>query len=148
MKIRAAKPRCGTSCARTPARNWPLAFAKRSAANDCAKSALSGEIEKLLNWINVEAGNAFLIPAGTVHAIGAGLAICEIQQHSDVTYRLYDYGRPRELHLDKAMQVASTDANRIKSVPLPIDSPVLPHGVGPDRIADSLRCRRPTVFTF
>ncbi|MBZ5610988.1 MAG: class I mannose-6-phosphate isomerase [Acidobacteriia bacterium] len=87
------------------------------------ESALSGEIERLLNWINVEAGDAFLIPAGTVHAIGAGLAICEIQQHSDVTYRLYDYGRPRELHLDKAVQVASTQANRIKSVPLPIDCP-------------------------
>ena len=39
----------------------------------------------------------FLIPAGTIHAIGGGLAICEIQQLSDVTYRLYDYGRPREL---------------------------------------------------
>jgi mannose-6-phosphate isomerase len=49
------------------------------------------------------------------------LALCEIQQHSDITYRLYDYGRPRELHLDKAIQVAFTDAIAPKSVMLPID---------------------------
>ena len=60
--------------------------------------------------MEVKPGDAFFVPAGTVHAIGAGLALCEIQQHSDITYRLYDYGRPRELHLEKAMQVAFTAA--------------------------------------
>jgi mannose-6-phosphate isomerase len=87
------------------------------------EAALSGEIEGLLNWQNVEAGDAFFVPAGAVHAIGAGLAICEIQQYSDVTYRLYDYGRPRELHLDKAIQVANTEPTSAKSVGLPIDCP-------------------------
>jgi mannose-6-phosphate isomerase len=85
------------------------------------ESALSGEIEHLLNWIDVTAGDAFYVPAGTVHAIGGGLALCEIQQYSDITYRLYDYGRPRELHLDKAIQVASTEAASVGPVPLPID---------------------------
>jgi mannose-6-phosphate isomerase len=85
------------------------------------ESALSGEIEHLLNWIDVSAGDAFYIPAGTVHAIGGGLALCEIQQYSDVTYRLYDYGRPRELHLDKAVEVASTEPASAGPVPLPID---------------------------
>jgi len=85
------------------------------------EAALSGEIEDLLHWIDVQAGDVFFIPAGTVHAIGAGLAICEIQQHSDVTYRLYDYGRPRELHLDKALDVASTEASTVRSVMLPVD---------------------------
>jgi mannose-6-phosphate isomerase len=84
-------------------------------------SAISGEIERLLNWMEVQAGDAFFIPAGTVHAIGGGLALCEVQQHSDVTYRLYDYGRPRELHLDKALQVSFTEATSAKSVMLPID---------------------------
>jgi mannose-6-phosphate isomerase len=84
-------------------------------------SAFSGEIERLLHWIDVQAGDAFFIPAGTVHAIGGGIAMCEVQQHSDITYRLYDYGRPRELHLDKAIQVASTQASAIQSVMLPID---------------------------
>ena len=66
----------------------------------------SGEILDLMNWIDVKAGDTFFVPAGTIHAIGAGLAICEIQQFSDVTYRLYDYGRPRELHLDDGVAVS------------------------------------------
>jgi mannose-6-phosphate isomerase len=82
---------------------------------------LSGEIERLLNWVDVNQGDAFFVPAGTVHAIGAGLALCEVQQHSDVTYRLYDYGRARELHLEKALQVASTAAYDAKPRELPID---------------------------
>lgn len=69
-------------------------------------AALSGEIEDLLQWFDAAPGDAFFIPAGTVHAIGAGLTLCEIQQNSDVTYRLYDYGRPRELHLDRGMAVS------------------------------------------
>jgi mannose-6-phosphate isomerase len=69
-------------------------------------AALSGEIEHFLNWTEVQPGQTIFIPAGTVHAIGAGLALCEIQQYSDITYRLYDYGRPRELHLARAEEVA------------------------------------------
>jgi mannose-6-phosphate isomerase len=68
-------------------------------------ASLSGEIENLLQWHDAAPGDTFFIPAGTVHAIGAGLTLCEVQQHSDITYRLYDYGRPRELHLDQAVEV-------------------------------------------
>jgi len=70
------------------------------------EAALSGEIESLLNWVPVSAGDVLFTPAGVIHAIGAGIALCEIQQNSDVTYRLYDYGRPRELHVEKAVDVA------------------------------------------
>ncbi len=70
------------------------------------EASLSGEIENLLQWFDAAPGDTFFIPAGTVHAIGAGLTLCEIQQHSDITYRLYDYGRPRELHLDRALAVS------------------------------------------
>jgi mannose-6-phosphate isomerase len=70
------------------------------------EASLTGEIEKLLHWIPVAPGETYFTPAGTVHAIGGGLALCEIQQVSDVTYRLYDYGRPRELHLDKGVEVS------------------------------------------
>ena len=69
-------------------------------------AALDGSIEDMLVWHEVQAGDFFYIPAGTVHAIGAGCSIIEIQQNSDITYRLYDYGRPRELHLDEGMAVA------------------------------------------
>ena len=70
------------------------------------ESTRTGEIERLLNWIPVKAGDTFYTKAHTVHAIGAGLVLCEIQQHSDVTYRLWDYGRPREIHIDKAVPIS------------------------------------------
>jgi mannose-6-phosphate isomerase len=69
-------------------------------------AACDGTIEALMEWYPVSRGDFFYIPAGTVHAIGAGVSLIEIQQNSDITYRLYDYGRPRDLHLDKGMAVA------------------------------------------
>ena len=69
-------------------------------------AALDGSIEGLIDWRPVSVGDFFLVPAGTIHAIGAGIALLEFQQNADVTYRLYDYGRPRELHLDDAIAVA------------------------------------------
>lgn len=69
-------------------------------------AALDGTIEELLQWHPVEPGDFFFIPPGTVHAIGAGVRLIEVQQNSDITWRLYDYGRPRPLHLDEALGVA------------------------------------------
>jgi mannose-6-phosphate isomerase len=69
-------------------------------------AALDGSIEDLLVWFPVMPGDFFYIPANTVHAIGAGVCLIEIQQNSDITYRLYDYGRPRELHLDAGIAVS------------------------------------------
>lgn len=66
----------------------------------------------VLNKVEAKAGDVFFIRPGTVHAIGAGLLICEIQQNSNTTYRVYDFGRvgadgkPRELHVDKAVAVS------------------------------------------
>jgi len=59
--------------------------------------------EDLLNWINVYAGDMIYVAGGTVHTLGPGSVIVETQQQSDTTYRLYDYGRPRELHLKDGM---------------------------------------------
>ena len=78
-------------------------------------AALDGSINTLLDWKPVRAGDFIYSPAGTVHAIGPGLTVIEIQQNVDLTYRFYDYGRPRELHLDLAVEVA--DARPF--VPLP-----------------------------
>ena len=55
-------------------------------------------------------------PAGTVHAIGAGLTVCEIQENSDITYRLYDYGRPRELHLEHGVEVSDLGPHTYRAV--------------------------------
>ena len=75
-------------------------------AEELRAASLSGEIELMLDWKKVAPGDWFYIPAGTVHAIGAGVQLVEIQQNADITYRLYDYGRPRELHLHDGMAVA------------------------------------------
>ena len=69
-------------------------------------AAQDGSIEERLTWHAVKAGDFFYIPANTVHAIGGGCSIIEVQQNSDITYRLYDYGRPRELHLEDGIAVA------------------------------------------
>ena len=61
--------------------------------------------ENCLNYKEVYPGEVYFIPAGLVHAIGEGILILEIQQNSDSTYRFYDYNRPRELHIDKALDV-------------------------------------------
>jgi mannose-6-phosphate isomerase len=92
-------------------------FRKPLTEEQLRAAALSGEIENLLEWFEAAPGDTFFIPAGTVHAIGAGLTLCEIQQHSDVTYRLYDYGRPRELHLDRAIAVSHRGPNAARQQP-------------------------------
>lgn len=75
-------------------------------SDELREASLSGEIEQLMDWKPVKAGDWFYIPAGTVHAIGAGVTLVEMQQNADITYRLYDYGRPRELHLDRGVAVS------------------------------------------
>lgn len=72
----------------------------------------SGEIATFLDWKPVSAGDWFHIAPGTVHAIGAGVTLIEVQQHADVTYRLYDYGRPRELHIDDGVAVSRAEPYR------------------------------------
>lgn len=70
-------------------------------------AALGGSIESLLDWRPAARGDVYYLKAGTVHALGGGLTVLEIQQNTDLTYRLYDYGRPRELHIDEAVAVAN-----------------------------------------
>lgn len=69
-------------------------------------AALDGTLEELMDWKPVQPGSFYYIPAGTVHAIGAGVTLVEVQQNNDVTYRLFDYGRPRELHLEDGVAVS------------------------------------------
>ncbi len=83
---------------------------KSGVTRDIYLEALArGEVETLLNHIPVKAGDVFFIPAGTVHAIGGGITLAEIQQTSDINYRIFDWnryddkGRPRELHTQLAL---------------------------------------------
>jgi mannose-6-phosphate isomerase len=72
--------------------------------------------EELLNWINVYSGEMIYVAGGTVHTLGPGAIIVETQQQSDTTYRLYDYGRPRELHLQEGLAAIKRDVKSGKVV--------------------------------
>ena len=103
---RQGKEECWLVFDAQPGAKLGVGFQDSIEAEAMRAAALDGSIEHLLAWHDVAPGDFFYIPAGTVHAIGAGLGIIEIQQNSDITYRLFDYGRPRELHLDAAIAVA------------------------------------------
>jgi len=87
-------------------------FNRTVSADEVRTAVADGSLDELLNRVPVAPGDVIVNPAGTVHAVGAGLLLFEIQQSSDLTYRLYDYGRRdaagdlRELHVDKALAVA------------------------------------------
>jgi mannose-6-phosphate isomerase len=83
-----------------------LGFTHPIGREEFREAAGSGAIVDSLEWLPVRPGDTFFVPAGTVHAIGGGLALCEIQQNSDITYRVFDYGRDRGLHLEKALEVS------------------------------------------
>jgi mannose-6-phosphate isomerase len=83
-----------------------LGLKRAASREELRAAALDGSIEALMDWRPVKAGDVFYSPAGTVHALGPGLAIVEVQQNVDLTYRLYDYGRPRELHLEDGIAVS------------------------------------------
>ncbi len=87
-------------------------------------AALDGSIEHMLDWKPVKAGDFFYSASNTIHAIGAGITLIEVQQNSDTTYRLYDYGRPRELHLDEGIAVSD---------PAPFVAPPAPGRIAADR---------------
>jgi mannose-6-phosphate isomerase len=83
-------------------------------------AALDGSIEALLDWRPVARGDILYSPAGTIHAIGGGIALIEVQQNLDLTYRLYDYDRPRELHLDEGVAVATPGPWAPPSAPITV----------------------------
>ena len=88
-----------------------IGFKRQTSEAEVRKAIEDGSIIDLLNFVEVKPGENYFIPSGTVHAIGGGVTLMEIQQNSTLTYRLYDYkrlgkdGKPRELHVDKAMKV-------------------------------------------
>ena len=90
-----------------------LGFKEKVTKDRVKQSIEDGTLLDLMQFYPAKPGNVFYIPAGTVHSLGAGLTVAEIQQNSNVTYRLFDYnrpgkdGQPRELHIDQALEVAN-----------------------------------------
>jgi mannose-6-phosphate isomerase len=90
-------------------------------ADNVAAAVADGTLEELLEWVPVSVGEMVFVDAGTVHAIGPGVVLLETQQTCDVTFRLYDYGRPRELHLEQGLQVMKTKTAAGKVRPVQMD---------------------------
>lgn len=103
------KEECWFIVAAEPGATVGIGTKRPLSPEELRESSLSGEIEGLIDWKPAKPGDFWFIPAGTVHAIGAGVKLVEIQQNSDMTYRLYDYGRPRELHLAESMSVSKPE---------------------------------------
>lgn len=106
-----------------------LGLEQRVSPDQLRGAALDGRIEDLIDWKEISSGDHFQVPPGTIHAIGAGITLVEVQQYSDITYRLYDYGRPRELHLNEAMQCAEAGPYLTRNLRMPI-------AVGIDRLVN------------
>ena len=91
-------------------------FSRDTSANEVKQLLQQGKLKEVLNIEKVSVGDCFYLPAGRIHTIGKGVFLCEIQQPSDVTYRVYDFertdanGNKRELHLEQALEVLDYEA--------------------------------------
>ncbi|WP_324809082.1 type I phosphomannose isomerase catalytic subunit [Sphingomonas sp. LY29] len=104
--LASGKEECWVIAAAEPDARLGIGTIRSMSGDELRQASLDGSIEDLMDWKPVRPGDYFYIPAGTVHAIGAGISLVEVQQNADITYRLYDYGRPRELHLDDGVTVS------------------------------------------
>ncbi len=93
-----------------------LNFKKKVALGEVKKHIEDNSLEEIMQRVKVEAGDLIYLPAGTVHAIGSGITLLEVQQNSDITYRLYDYGRGRELHLQEGLEAIDYGSSNKKII--------------------------------
>lgn len=116
------KTECWYTLASTPGAYVSCGLKPGVTAEQVRASVSNNTMEDLLVQIPLQVGEMVFVDAGTVHAIGPGLTLLETQQTSDTTYRMYDYGRPRELHLEQgiAAMKTHTDAGLVKPEPLPM----------------------------
>jgi mannose-6-phosphate isomerase len=116
-----------------------LGTKQRLSPDQLRAAALDGSLEGLMDWKPVKEGDVIYLPAGTVHAIGPGITLIEVQQNVDLTYRLFDYGRPRELHLDESVAVAKAE---------PFENPATPQILDPlvTRIVESKQFTIDRIF--
>ena len=101
----------------TPGAKIVIGLKRRLTAPQLRSSIEDGSISELVQWHLVAKDDFVFVPAGTIHAIGSGLVVAEIQQRSDATFRLFDHGRERELHVDNA--VAATHLESVESRSFP-----------------------------
>ena len=101
----------------TPEARVALGLKQRLSPRQLRQACKDGSITDLIVWHPVSEGDSIFVPAGTIHAIGAGLVIAEIQQRSDATFRFFDHGRQRELHIENAIAVANAGPAKFRVIP-------------------------------
>jgi mannose-6-phosphate isomerase len=116
------KTECWYVLSAEPGATVAVGFREEISLEEVRGAIADGTLEDKLRYVPVKAGDLVYVEAGTVHAIGPGMVVLETQEYSDITYRLYDYGRPRELHVDAGLAVSrvTTDTGLI--------APVASHG--------------------
>ena len=122
---RMGQPRGKTECwyvlEAEPGATIALGMKDGATAESVRAAIASGTLEDLVQSVPVSVGDMIFVDAGTVHAIGPGVVLLETQQTSDITFRMYDYGRPRDLHVDKAIEVMRTKTAAGKVPPRKMD---------------------------
>jgi mannose-6-phosphate isomerase len=110
------KTECWYALAAEPGAQVAVGFNPGVSLDKVREGIAAGTLEESLNLLPVTAGDVFLVDAGTVHAIWPGSILLETQQNCDLTYRMYDYGRGRELHIDKSLEALRfpTRAGRVQ----------------------------------
>ena len=103
--------------AATPDARVALGLKRHLTPGELRAAIRDGSIAALAQWRSVAKGDIIFVPAGTIHAIGAGIVLAEIQQHSDATFRLFDYGRQRQLHEDSAVAVSDAGPAQAQAAP-------------------------------
>ena len=105
------KTECWFALAAKPGAQVALGLKTGTTLEQFEQAIADKRAEELLNWVDVDAGDLLYVAAGTVHTIGGGLVLVETQQASDITYRLYDYGRPRELQIVEGLAATKLHTN-------------------------------------
>ncbi len=119
------KTECWYALAAKPGAQVALGLKSGTTLRDFEQAISDKRAEELLNWVDVHTGDMLYVAAGTVHTIGGGMILVETQQTSDITYRLYDYGRPRELHIAEGLAATRLHTNAGKVVRSASDPPDL-----------------------
>ena len=119
------QPRGKTECwyvlSAEPGATVAVGFREEISLDQVRAAIADGTLEDKLRYLPVKAGDMVYVDAGTVHAIGSGMVVLETQEYSDITYRLYDYGRPRELHVDAGLAVTRTTTDAGLVAPVAMD---------------------------
>jgi len=115
------KTECWYVLSADPGAELALGFREEISAEQIRAAIADGTLESKLRYVPVKAGDMVFVDAGTVHSIGPGMVVLETQEYSDITYRLYDYGRPRELHVDAGLAVTRTTSSAGLVEPVAMD---------------------------